>query len=141
MAKPNIYLDIDGVLLANEQNLAYGALDFIKYLLANFDVYWLTSHCMNGDTSWAVEYVDNAADEDLVPLLRRVNPTIWHNFKTEAIDFSKPFVWFEDDLREEESAALEDKGFQDSVVLIDLHQDPHDLEKKFEQFKKQFDNI
>jgi hypothetical protein len=27
----NIYLDIDGVLLANEENLAIGAAEFIKY--------------------------------------------------------------------------------------------------------------
>jgi hypothetical protein len=27
----NVYLDIDGVLLANEDNLAIGAAEFIKY--------------------------------------------------------------------------------------------------------------
>ena len=27
----NVYLDIDGVLLANEENLAIGAVEFIKY--------------------------------------------------------------------------------------------------------------
>lgn len=34
----NIYVDIDGVLLANEENLATGAAKFIKYAADNFDV-------------------------------------------------------------------------------------------------------
>lgn len=37
--RPNIYLDIDGVLLANEENLSIGAVEFIKYAVEHFDVY------------------------------------------------------------------------------------------------------
>ena len=33
--KPELYLDIDGVLLANEENLAIGAAEFIKYAAKN----------------------------------------------------------------------------------------------------------
>ena len=29
--KPTLYLDIDGVLIANEENLAIGAAEFIKF--------------------------------------------------------------------------------------------------------------
>jgi len=29
--KPSLHLDIDGVLLANEENLTIGAIEFIKY--------------------------------------------------------------------------------------------------------------
>ena len=42
--KPSLYLDIDGVLLANEENLTIGAIEFIKYAADNFEVYWLTTH-------------------------------------------------------------------------------------------------
>ena len=42
LTKPTLYLDIDGVLLANELNLAEGAKEFIKYAADNFEVYWLT---------------------------------------------------------------------------------------------------
>ena len=59
--RPNIYLDIDGVLLANEENLSIGAVEFIKYAVEYFDVYWLTTHCMRGDPTHAIEYLNLAA--------------------------------------------------------------------------------
>ena len=67
--KPALYLDIDGVLLANEKNLAIGAAEFIKYAADNFDVYWLTTHCMDGTTGHAIEYLQRGSDEDLRPWL------------------------------------------------------------------------
>lgn len=76
----NIYLDIDGVLLvdvgkpahlANEENLAIGAAEFIKYAADNFDVYWLTTHCMDGTTDHAIEYLQRGSNEDLRPWLEK----------------------------------------------------------------------
>ena len=93
----NIYLDIDGVLLANEENLSIGAIDFIKYAVEHFDVYWLTTHCMDGTTEHAIEYLNRASSEDLRPWLERFKPVVWSLKKTEAIDFGKPFLWFDDD--------------------------------------------
>jgi hypothetical protein len=57
----NVYLDIDGVLLANEENLAIGAAEFIKYAVEHFDVYWLTTHCMNSNPTHAIEYLNRAS--------------------------------------------------------------------------------
>ncbi len=62
-------MDIDGVLLANEANLAPGAAELIKYAADNFTVYWLTTHCMNGDPAHAIDYVQRASREDLRPYL------------------------------------------------------------------------
>ena len=93
----NVYLDIDGVLLANEENLATGAPEFIKYAVEHFDVYWLTTHCMDGDPAHAIEYLNRASTEDLRPWLEMFKPVTWSLKKTEAIDFSKPFLWFDDD--------------------------------------------
>ena len=64
----NIYLDIDGVLLANEENLAIGASELIKYAADNFSVYWLTTHCMHGDPTRAIEYIQRVIDENLRPV-------------------------------------------------------------------------
>lgn len=91
--KPVLYLDIDGVLLANETNLAEGASDFIKYASDHFDVYWLTTHCMDGDAAHAIDYVLRATNEDLRPYLETFKPTTWSLMKTEAID-----SWIEVDL-------------------------------------------
>ena len=86
--RPNIYLDIDGVLLANEENLSIGAVEFIKYAVEHFDVYWLTTHCMRGDPTHAIEYLNRAAKEDLRPWLEKFKPVTWGLKKTEAIDLS-----------------------------------------------------
>ena len=84
--KPNLYLDIDGVLLANEENLSIGAAEFIKYAADKFDVYWLTTHCMDGTTGHAIEYLQHGSDEDLRPWLEKFKPVTWSLKKTEAID-------------------------------------------------------
>lgn len=122
---PTIYVDIDGVLLANESNLAIGAVEFIKFVADNFEVFWLTTHCMHGDPKWAVEYVNRAAKEDLKPYLNIFKPTTWSLKKTEAIDFSKPFLWFDDDCYSGEKQDLQKNDAINSWIEIDLikHQD------------------
>ncbi|OGM16531.1 hypothetical protein A2V56_00600 [Candidatus Woesebacteria bacterium RBG_19FT_COMBO_42_9] len=41
----NIYLDIDGVILANDKQAALYAKEFLKYVTDNYPTYWLTTHC------------------------------------------------------------------------------------------------
>lgn len=125
--KPNIYLDIDGVLLANEENLAVGAIEFIKYAVDNFDVYWLTTHCMDGDTAHAIEYVQHATSENIRPYLEKFKPVKWSLAKTEAIDFSKPFLWFDDDCYSGERLALNQHSVFNSWVEVDLSKYPDQL--------------
>lgn len=95
--RPNIYLDIDGVLLVDEDNLSVGAKEFIIYAAENFEVFWLTTHCMNGDPNHAVKYLRNKCDEDITKYLDRFKPTTWGLMKTEAINLKDPFLWFDDD--------------------------------------------
>lgn len=135
MIMTNIYLDIDGVILANEYNLAEGAADFIKFITDNFEVYWLTTQCMNGDPSWAIEYINRASSEDLKPWLQKIRPTKWIELKTEAIDFSKPFFWLDDDLFEGEKSELENNHALESFMLVNLHKNSRDLIDKKEILK------
>lgn len=123
----NIYLDIDGVLLANEQNLAEGAKEFIKYAADNFEVYWLTTHCMDGNPAHAVEYLDRANDEDLKPWLNKFKPTTWSLKKTDVIDFSKPFLWFDDDCYTEERRILQENNAFNSWIEVDLRKYPDQM--------------
>lgn len=125
--KSNLYLDIDGVLLANEENLAIGASEFIKYAADNFDVYWLTTHCMDGDTTHAIEYVQRCTNEDLKPYLVKFKPTKWSLAKTEAIDFDKPFLWFDDDCYSGERLVLNEHNVFNSWIEIDLLKYPDQL--------------
>ena len=118
--RPNIYLDIDGVLLANEENLSIGAVEFIKYAIEHFDAYWLTTHCMDGDPAHAIEYLNRASTEDLRPWLEMFKPVTWSLKKTEAIDFSKPFLWFDDDCFTGEKIDLQEHNVLNSWIEIDL---------------------
>ena len=126
----NIYLDIDGVLLANEENLAIGAVDFIKYAAEHFDVYWLTTHCMDGTTEHAIEYLNRASSEDLRPWLEQFKPVVWSLKKTEAIDFSKPFLWFDDDCFTGEKIDLQAHNVMNSWIEIDLRKTPDQVVKE-----------
>jgi hypothetical protein len=120
-------MDIDGVILANEGNLAIGASDFIKYATDNFDVYWLTTHCMDGNPTHAVEYVQRAASEDLRPYLEKFKPTKWSLAKTEAIDFGEPFLWFDDDCYSGERIALNEHRVFNSWIEVNLSKYPDQL--------------
>lgn len=125
--KPTLYLDIDGVLLANETNLAEGASDFIKYAADNFEVYWLTTHCMDGTTAHAIEYLQRATTEDLRPWLERFKPVVWSLKKTEAIDFTKPFLWFDDDCYSGEKIDLQNHNVFNSWIEVNLAKYPDQM--------------
>lgn len=127
MQKPNIYLDIDGVILANEDYLSIGAEEFIKYAVENFDVYWLTTHCTESDATHAINYVMRAGGESLRPHLEKLIPTSWSEYKTEAIDFTKPFLWFDDDCYLGERQDLEKNNAFNSWVEVDLRNYPDQL--------------
>jgi len=127
---PNIYLDIDGVILANEENLSIGAEEFIKYAVENFDVYWLTTHCTQSDATHAINYVMRAGSESLRPHLEKLIPTSWSDNKTEAIDFSKPFLWFDDDCYLAEKRDLEANNAFNSWVEVDLRNYPDQLQRE-----------
>ena len=123
----NIYLDIDGVLLANEENLAIGATEFIKYAIEHFDVYWLRAHCMHGTTEHAIDYLNRASKEDLRPWLEKFKPVTWSLKKTEAIDFSKPFLWFDDNCFTGEKIDLLEHNVLNSWIEVNLAKYPDQM--------------
>ena len=65
----------------------------------------------------------------LMPFLKRarvdpgildgISPTGWQTLKTEAIDFTEPFIWLEDSPLIAERRICEEKGCLDSIVLVD----------------------
>ncbi len=124
----NIYLDIDGVLLVNEQFASNGADEFLQSILNKYpdSTYWLTTHCWRGENR-AVEILTPVLKPETIQLLAKVKPTQWGQYKTDAIDFSQPFMWFDDDLFDEERSVLVQHDALDSLVAIDLHQNPNQL--------------
>lgn len=125
---PNIYLDIDGVLLANDLNPANFAKEFLHKVLEEYpySTYWLTTHCQ-GDASVPISHIGHLFDQETVELMKMIKPTTWDLAKTRAIDFSKPFLWFDDDMFYEEKQTLLEHGVLDNLIMVDLDTDPDQL--------------
>lgn len=126
----NIYLDIDGVLLANDLNPANHASEFLKVVLERYpdSTYWLTTHCQ-GDSNTPIQHIGHLFDEETVALMRKIKPTKWDLAKTRAIDYSQPFLWFDDDIFHEEKETLIKHNALDSWIEVDLRKDPNQLQK------------
>lgn len=122
-----IYIDIDGVLLANEENPALYANELIDYLTSSHDVYWLTTHC-RGDAIYTQQHLArHFPSQGTLKALGKIRPTNWVTWKTEAIDFSQPFIWIDDDLFEEEERVLIKNQARDNFLSVDLRKNPKQL--------------
>lgn len=123
----NIYLDIDGVLLANENNAANYADEFLQAVLAAYpdSTYWLTTHNWRGENR-TKEVLAPHLKPETVPLLDKIKPSVWNEMKTDGINFSEKFIWL-DDLWEDELTVLEQHNATDNFILIDLKKNPNQL--------------
>jgi len=125
-----IYLDIDGVLihesLQKYQQVADGAVEFLKDITDNHDCCWLTTHC-KGDTIHTLEYLGARLPEEAMQYAKLLKPTNWNTWKTEAIDFSKDFRWIDDDVFEAELKDLRDNNCEDKLIKVDLNKNPNQL--------------
>ena len=119
--RKRLYLDIDGVLLTIKQTKpADHSVELIKYVVENFDCYWLTTHC-KGDARNAIRYLTPYFDVQTLQLLNHIKPTNWDTLKTEAIDFSHEFFWLEDYPFNSEKEVLSNHNRIDSLILVDLN--------------------
>lgn len=132
----NIYLDIDGVILANDKCRANYSAEFIEYMVKNYPVYWLTTHCQDGNPIMAQRILEPFFDQRLQKIIEQIRPTSWKENKTEAIDFSKPFLWFDDDLWPVEKEDLIKHNALDNLVRIDLSKDEDQLKGWVRNSKK-----
>ena len=133
--KTNIYLDIDGVLLANDLQPTNHANEFLKFVLSKFtdSTYWLTTHCQ-GDANVPLKRIGHLFSEDVADMMKKIKPTKWGIAKTEAIDFSKPFLWFDDDLFYKEEQDLIKHKALDNWIKVDLVKDPDNLARFIRSF-------
>jgi hypothetical protein len=124
----NIYLDIDGVILTKQGKLASGADIFLCKLIENEDniCYWLTTRC-KGDTRPVLNALQPLLDQKTSKLVECVKPTNWNTLKTEAIDFNKPFLWFDDILMYSEEQVLRKNCVLGCFVRIDIRSNPYQL--------------
>jgi hypothetical protein len=129
----NIYLDIDGVLIGTDHDLAFGAHDFLVYLTSHYPVFWLTTHC-RGDISYTNSFLKRTFPPKTYEIVKQIIPTTWRTNKTEAIDFSKPFLWFDDNLFAGERAELTEHDVLENWIEVDLRRDKDFLMKIISEF-------
>lgn len=133
----NIYLDIDGVIVNNNGSIANYANEFIQHVLTEYpnSTYWLTTHCQ-GDASRPIKDIGALFDDNTIKLMKLIKPTNWVNSsnKTSAIDFSEPFIWFDDTLFYGEKQELLKHGVLDNWIKVDLLKDPNILLKFINSF-------
>lgn len=128
----NIYLDIDGTLIFDGLNNFGKPAPHLKEFLqalneSGCSVYWLSTHCTDGDVTKLQKYLQRFLPEDVRALTVGYKPTTWNNFKTEAIDFSQDFLWFDDDASLQEREVLHTHGVEDKLVEIDLQENEDQL--------------
>lgn len=120
----NIYLDIDGVILdtASPQEDIEA---WLNYMLNNFpNIYWLTTHCRGGENQTEFWLRGKLPTELVEHMPKCIRATNWGVLKTDAIDFTKPFIWFDDNLMLSERQILE----QHSCLASYFAMNPHDPE-------------
>jgi hypothetical protein len=126
-----IYLDIDGTLIHEDLTENYGKPaagleDFIT-ALKTYDVYWLTTHCRDNDPSNAQRIVKAVLPESFHEQIDSFKPVIWDVNKTEALDWDRDFIWFDNDIFDEEWKDLEKCNDGQSVIQVDLRANPEQL--------------
>ena len=129
----NIYLDIDGVLLVNENHASLYADEFLQHILTKYpdSTYWLTTHNWRGENR-TIEVLSPTLKPETAELLKKIKPTEWGDLKTDAINFEEDFLWFDDDLWPDELKVLEQNNATGRMVMIDLDKDPEILKKLIE---------
>lgn len=73
------------------------------------------------------KHIGHLFDDDVQKLMKKIKPTTWETAKTRAIDFSSPFLWFDDDLFYEEKQTLEKNGVLDNWIEVNLAKDENQL--------------
>lgn len=130
----NIYLDIDGVILPYDVNPVKHVDEFIKYVVTNYSTYWLTTHCRQKEDNNVIPYLSRYFSGETMEFIKKIKPTEWNIIKTEAIDFSTPFLWFEDKLLEGEKQELIKHNVLDNWIEVDLRKDENHLAKFLSSF-------
>lgn len=124
----NIYLDIDGVLLQKDGRLVNHFEEFLEFFVSNHNVFLLTTHCRGGVNN-AIRHITqyNEISDRSLELLQKIKPTEWETLKTEGIDFSQDFVWFDDNLLEAEKKELLEQDAYFSFHQVNLTENPNQL--------------
>lgn len=124
----NIYLEIDSILLVNGR-LANHADAFLQAVMMKYPdaTYWLTPN-----DKVRRDEVGKLLTSQLKPetaaLLDKIKVAEWNGVASDAIDFKQDFLWFGNELWQEDLKALEKHDVIERFILVDLAKEPDILE-------------
>jgi hypothetical protein len=121
----NIYLDIDGVILTKDGKQMPYLKDFLIFVfsLAGDNIYWLSTHCKDGNTDRVLDHLRGRVEDDVLEVLKRVKGSKWDTLKTEGIDLDSDFLWFDDNIFDREYEILEGLKKDDCLIKVDNNLD------------------
>jgi hypothetical protein len=124
----NIYIDVDGVLILPDGTLAPYAEAFLTCLIAipNCHLFWLSAYDRPNTMNKATVLYP-LLSKDLVIKLHNIQQAIWRHHKTDAINMRQRFLWYDDELFEEERSVLRHHGVLSSFRRITLQKDTYQL--------------
>lgn len=132
----NIYLNVNGVLLTSQGKLAPYAGEFLSLIVKRWPnkAYWLTLQSRGGRFG-SRELLKPSLDPQIYERLSVISPGDWQDNKTDAIDFTRPFLWYDDFVTAEENQILRRYDAQACLRLISLDRDPHQLLDEIEHLR------
>lgn len=110
----NIYLDIEQVLILNDGHIVPHVKNFLKTITTH-NVYWLTAN-NGGNNEFELKRLVPLLDNDEINLISLINHCKWDMIRTDAIDFSQPFLWFTHSVDE-----FEMEDLQRHKCMVNLH--------------------
>jgi len=127
----NIYLDIDGTMIHEDrwdtQDLGADGLAEFIVALRPYTTYWLTTHCRDGNPERAREIMKRYVSVELHDDIDRIKPTTWDMMKTEGIDWSQDFIWFDNDISAFEWERIEQGSENQQAIEVNLKTNPRQL--------------
>ena len=126
--KMKIYFDIDGVLVGRGWKPALYATEFLRAATEKHDCYWATTHC-KGDAGPALAYLKGILPSEAYSCCERIKTTNWTYNKTQALDMTSDFLWFEDAPMDIEKEVLSKQDKAKCLIVVDLIANPNHLEE------------
>ena len=129
----NIYLDIDGTLIHEDLTERLGkpvnGLPEFLQAIQHHNLFWLSTHCREGDPARPIEIMKRVTDKSLHPIIESIRGTVWDTAKTQGIDWSQNFIWFDDTISEFEWSKLEQATENQQVIEMNLRDNPNQLKE------------
>ena len=146
MSRPPIklFLDVDGVLLGHSPaatggyGLADNAIEFLQFVLEEFDVAWATTQCRDGAPAHVVGYIADHSPLELrqrvAELTREIRATSFNVSKTDLFpaDSKERWLWIDDSPLAFELEQLRQRGLLDRWIEINTVKRPDDLHRAIE---------